>query len=890
MSANEGHGDDSPRESEALYRCLFENNHAVMLLIDPADAAIIDANPAACAYYGWSREALQQKKIDEINTLPRNEIFAQMALARAEKRSHFFFRHRRADGDIRDVEVYSGPLMLKGRGLLYSIVHDITERRRAEEALRQSEEKFRMAFQTCPDSVNLNRLADGMYLDVNEGFTKLTGYTRAEVVGRTSIDLNIWDNPRDRERLVESLLREGYVENLEASFRRKGGTAGVGLMSARVLRLNQEDVILSITRDITDRKRVGDALRESEAIFNSFMENCPIYVFFKSEDLRAIRLSRNYEQMLGRPIEALLGKTVEELFPSELAQQIVADDRRVISGGRPAKVVEELNGRIFETTKFPILQADRPRLIAGFTIDVTEQKRAEEKLRETEKKFRELAESLPQVIFEVDADGALTYINHNASQLFGYPPQELSGGFNLLQAFVPEDRERVGVDIRRHSRGEELGRQEYTALKKDGTRFPVAVHANRALRTPAEAGVRGILIDLTPIKHAEAERKRLQLQLQQAQKMESIGALAGGIAHDFNNILSAIIGYTELAILNDDPRSCAADLNEALRAANRAKDLVKQILAFSRQTEEDRVPVKVGMVVREAAKFLRATIPSSIALNVKILDRDGAVLSNAVELHQIVLNLCTNAVHAIGDRGGALEVAVQNVRIEHDLKGHFSEVDPGRYVLVSVKDSGQGIEPGIINRIFDPYFTTKDKGVGTGLGLAVVHGIVKKSGGAIQVESSPGHGATFNVYLPRADTAAPPVKNEPPKPVVGGSERILFVDDEKMLIDIGEKMIERLGYQVVSRTSPIEALELFRAKPDHFDLVITDQTMPGMTGDVLASELMQIRPDIPVIICTGYSQRIDSERAQRKGIKAFVMKPILINEIGAAIRQALGRT
>jgi PAS domain S-box-containing protein len=769
MSENEVHGDEVLRESEALYRGLFENNHAVMLLINPADGAIIDANPASCAYYGWSRAELQQKKIDEINTLNRAEVIAQMTLARAEKRSHFFFKHRRAGGDIRDVEVYSGPLTLKGRTLLYSIVHDITERKRAEEALRQSEEKFRLAFQTSPDAINLNRLADGMYVDVNEGFTKLTGYTRAEAVGKTSLELNIWDNPRDRERLVAGLLREGGVENLEATFRRKNGQTGVGLMSARVLRLNQEDIILSITRDITERKQV------------------------------------------------------------------------------------------------------------------------EEKLKEAENKYRGLAESLPQVIFEVDADGNLAYINQNAYQLFGYAPRELAREFNVLEAFVPEDRERVALDIRRHAQGELLGRQEYTALKKDGTRFPAAVHANRALREKAAAGVRGILIDLTPIKLAEEERKNLQLQLQQAQKMEAIGALAGGIAHDFNNILSAIIGYTELAILNDDPRSCVADLNESLRAANRARDLVKQILAFSRQTDEERTPVKVGMVVKEAAKFLRATIPSSIEMRVRIDEQAGAVLANAVELHQIVMNLCTNAVHAIGDPGGVLEVAVQNVQIGQEPKNDFIELDPGPYVLVSVTDSGQGMEPDVIDRIFDPYFTTKDKGVGTGLGLAVVHGIVKKSGGAIKVASRPGQGASFLVYLPRADKASPPIKSEPPIPIVGGSERILFVDDEKMLIDIGEKMLERLGYGVVSRTSPIEALELFRAKPDHFDLVITDQTMPGMTGDVFAKELMQIRPDIPVIICTGYSQMIDPERARRKGIKAFVMKPVLVNDIAAAIRRVLGR-
>jgi PAS domain S-box-containing protein len=251
-------------QSEALYRSLFENNHAVMLLIDPETAAIKDANSAACAYYGWSREELKQLRIDEINTQTKEAVFSQIQLARAEKRRNFFFKHRRADGSVRDVEVYSGPLLVKGQTLLYSIVHDITERRQIEEAHRQSEEKFRLAFQTSPDSINFNRLSDGMYIDINEGFTKLTGYTREDAIGKSSIDLNIWYDPKDRQRLVKTLQKDGYVENLEARFRKKDGQIGVGLMSARVLRLNQEDVILSITRDITERKQVENVLRESE--------------------------------------------------------------------------------------------------------------------------------------------------------------------------------------------------------------------------------------------------------------------------------------------------------------------------------------------------------------------------------------------------------------------------------------------------------------------------------------------------------------------------------------------------------------------------------------------------------------------------------------------------
>jgi CheY-like chemotaxis protein len=366
--------------------------------------------------------------------------------------------------------------------------------------------------------------------------------------------------------------------------------------------------------------------------------------------------------------------------------------------------------------------------------------------------------------------------------------------------------------------------------------------------------------------------------------MEAIGSLAGGIAHDFNNILAAIIGFTELAMLSE---GAPVDyLREALKAALRAKDLVKQILSFSRQTDEQRMPVHVGMVVKEIAKFLRASIPTTIDIRCTIDGRAGAVLANSVELHQILMNLCTNAVHAIGERAGIVEIEVQGMDIGPENRDGFPDLDLGHYARLSVKDSGQGISSDIQERMFDPYFTTKEKGVGTGMGLAVVHGIVKKSNGTIRVESEIGKGSVFHVYLPQVDLSASKPAEHPALPR-GGSERILLVDDEKMLVEVGEQILRRLGYDVVSRTSPLEALELFKARPKDFDLVISDQTMPGMTGDGLASELMKLNSEIPVILCTGYSQMIDQRRATEKGIRALVMKPILISEIDGAIRAVL---
>lgn len=775
-----------------------------------------------------------------------------------------------------------------------SAAEDSADRRREQETLAESELKFRMAFQTSPDSINLNRLSNGMYIDVNEGFTKLMGYTREETIGRTPVELNIWHNPQDRKRLVRGLLQDGWVENMEAEFRRKNGDIGIGLMSARRLQLNGEEIILSITRDITERKQFENALRESEERYRQIVESSTEAILVRSGDRityanpAAVNLFRAGHE------RELIGKCYLDLVhPDDRPESAARIEKGVnelwIAPPRPHRVLT-VDGQVVhvESSGVPIRFQGEIHLF-GMLRDITDRKQAEETLIETEKKYRELADSLPQVIFEVDLEGNLTYLNSNAYTLFGYSREEVRPGFNVLEAFVPEDRERVARDIIQNVQGEKVPRREYTARKKDGSTFPVAIHANRVWRGQTPVGVRGILIDLTPNRRAEEEKKKLEAHLQQAQKMEAIGALAGGIAHDFNNILSAIIGYTELAMLNDASAACAAELDQALIAANRAKDLIKQILAFSRQTDEQRVPVKVGTVVKEANKFLRATIPSTIEMDLRIPETSGAVLANSVELHQIIMNLCTNAVHAIGERAGRVEVEVQNVEITQAEKRNFIELDPGAFVRLSVKDSGCGMTPDVFERIFDPYFTTKEKGVGTGLGLAVVHGIVTKSGGAIKVESKPGWGTTFHVYLPRVDRTLPH-KAEPTGSLAVGSERVLFVDDEKMLVDIGGKLLERLGYRVASRTSPLEALELFRAKPEHFDIVITDQTMPGMTGEALAKELMRIRPDIPIVVCTGYSHGMDPERARQRGIRAFVMKPILIQDLAAAIRKALETT
>jgi nitrogen-specific signal transduction histidine kinase len=389
------------------------------------------------------------------------------------------------------------------------------------------------------------------------------------------------------------------------------------------------------------------------------------------------------------------------------------------------------------------------------------------------------------------------------------------------------------------------------------------------------------------VKRDVTEEVKLETKLRQAQKMEAIGTLAGGIAHDFNNILSLIMGYTELAMHNVSEGSRVRDnMDKVFKASERARDLVKQILAFSRHTEQEQKPVQIHLIAKESLKLLRPSFPTTIEIRQNITST-GTVMADPTQIHQVIMNLCTNAYHAMSDKGGILEVSLTDVELDSDYTAKHLDTHPGPYLKLTVSDTGHGMKKKVLNRIFDPYYTTKEKTGGTGMGLAVVHGIVKSHGGVITVYSEPGKGSTFNVFLPRTESAEGVVEPEEIIPLPIGKERILFVDDEPFIVDIGKGMLEHLGYTVVTRTSPIEALEAFKAMPDKFDLVITDMTMPKMTGDELAKELMKIRSDIPIILCTGFSELINEEKAKAMGIRAFVMKPVVQRELANAVRKAL---
>ena len=386
----------------------------------------------------------------------------------------------------------------------------------------------------------------------------------------------------------------------------------------------------------------------------------------------------------------------------------------------------------------------------------------------------------------------------------------------------------------------------------------------------------------------EEKRQKLESQLQQSQKMEAIGTLAGGIAHDFNNILGAIIGYGEM--LRDDlpPTASTAhnDIEQILAAGQRAKELVKQILAFSRQAASDKIPIQPATIVRESLKLLRSSIPSTIAIRNDIVSECGVIIADPTQMQQIVINLCTNAYHAMETGGGTMLVSLKRRDLSSEDFEKDNEQTPGPYVVLAVRDSGTGITPDVRERMFDPYFTTKEIGKGTGMGLAMVHGIVKNHGGFIRCQSVVGQGSTFEVFFPAAEIQATRIEDNHDS-IPGGNEHLLLVDDEQVLLDMNADMLQRLGYRVTTKSNGFEALAVFNADPRGFDMVLSDQTMPGLTGEQLAGHILALRPDIPFLLCTGYSAQISEEKISALGIRGLAMKPLAKRDVAALIRQAL---
>ncbi len=520
-------------------------------------------------------------------------------------------------------------------------------------------------------------------------------------------------------------------------------------------------------------------------------------------------------------------------------------------------------------------------------IEIAERKQAGEALYESEEKHRNILESMEEGYYEVDLAGNYTFCNNAMCQISGCPKDEFIGK-NNRQFMTPATAEEIYKVFQNvYITGKPSESLEWETIRPDGEKRYLEISASLMKNSEGQpSGFRGIARDVTRQRLDREEKERLEGRLQQSQKMEAIGTLAGGIAHDFNNILTSIIGYAELALSIVEKGSMQEDnIKEVIKAGSRATELVRQILAFSRQSAQELKPIMPSHIIKEAIKLLRSATPTTIDVKQNIKS-DSLVMGDQTRIHQVLMNLCTNAIYAMEETGDTLSVDLTDVQLDESVTSQYADLTPGKYLKLAVSDTGPGIKPDIIESIFEPYFTTKEVGEGTGLGLSVVQGIIKELNGEITVTSELGSGSTFTVYLPILEKQIE-LKSETIEMLPVGKERILIVDDEALIVNLCRQMLAGLGYTVTTRTSSIEALELFRNRPDDFDLVLTDMTMPNMTGDRLAGELMKIRPDIPVILCTGYSKKLSEENIAKIGIKAFVMKPFVRSELAKTIRKVL---
>ena len=510
--------------------------------------------------------------------------------------------------------------------------------------------------------------------------------------------------------------------------------------------------------------------------------------------------------------------------------------------------------------------------------------------KRSEANYRSVIENIQDVFYRSDAQGNLIMASPSFLTLLGYESFDDCLG-QPVSALYYEPEKRAVFLSELQGKGS-ITSYEVVLKRKDGTPVTVETSSHFYLDDTGNiAGVEGIFQDITQRKQAEEDHRKLESQLIQAQKMEAVGTLAGGIAHDFNNILSGIIGYSELCLraVQDQPK-VHHNMEQVLKAAERAKELVQQILAFSRKAAQEKKPIALAPIIKEVVRFMRASLPTTIEITQTINETSDVIMADLTQMHQVLMNLCTNAGHAMKETGGVLEIGLKEVVMDALNLIHHPDLKPGRYLELSVRDTGHGIPQENLGRIFDPYFTTKKTGEGTGLGLAVVHGIVKDHGGDLSVYSEVGKGTIFIIYLPLMEKQAEGNERKVKEVILRGKgETILFIDDEKMVVDFSRELLEELGYKVVTQTDPVAAIEVFKKNSVNFDIVITDKTMPRLTGFDVIRKIRAIRADIPVVLCSGYQDKEDMEKLQALGINQLITKPARINVLAKAIRDVLDK-
>ncbi len=904
---------EAMRKEHALLQAVVEGTSDIVYVKDPGGKYVL-INSAGAQLLGQTIEDMLGKTDQQLVTSNATHLFTDGDDDVLTKKTSCSFEIEVENQDaVSRTFLVTKELVVDSEwgieGIL-GIARDITFRKVAELTLQEREKRYRAIMDHAYDLI-AEVDESGRFLYASQNFKDVLGFTGPALNRATIFE---FVHPQDLERVTVEFGKIFESQNVGRSVYRYRDVHENYRWFESTGRVYQtalgERRGVIVTRDITDRKKLQEAL---EAVVKSTVSSGNPQFF------------RNLVQQLAQPLRVPMVFLAERVPGSPSQPRVLAfwntdhfeptfeyDSRlgpcgEVLEGETVyvaqgalglyphSQTIQSLNvqgyfglalfdshgdvvGHLAIMDQNPLtISAQEQSLVRVFAARAgaeLERKYAQEALEESQKRYRALYDQTPLMYFTVDANLMVLSVNQFGADLLGYSMQDLVGQ-SVLKVVYPDDHPHFLKEAEKILQSDDGTFQtEFRKVKNDGQILWVRETVQQRLDPHQGKTLLLSCEDITDRKKAEDALLRSEKQLRHTQKMEAVGTLAGGIAHDFNNILGAILGYAELATTQVGGNAqLGGYLEEVLTAGHRAKELVKQILAFSRRSDQERQAVDLYAIVEEALRLLRATVPKTIAIESENVAGSPVVFADSTQIHQVVMNLCANAEQAMREKGGTLRIALSNLEIEGTEPCEFPEVKPGSYVKLTLEDNGHGIPPNLLERIFEPFFTTKVAGEGTGLGLAVVHGIIIGHGGGISVKSKVGKGTTFSMVLPKLDVELSS-HAKAPENWPRGSGRVLFVDDEEMLAKWGEQLLTHLGYSVVSMTNPYEALEVFRDQSDQFDVVVTDQAMPTMDGETLARALLDIRHDIPVILCTGFSHTITADKAKLLGIKEFLMKPV----------------
>jgi PAS domain S-box-containing protein len=866
-------------DCEASYRSLFANTHAMLFLINPTTLAIVEASPAACEFYGYPHDELMRRRITDFNLLSPEDVLRDMARAASGERNRFEFQLRVAGGDIRDVEVHSGPVRIHNREYLFSILHDITDRKRIEERLRESEGRLQILFEYAPDAYYLCD-GEGRYIDGNRAAEEMIGFAKEALLGKTFFEAGLL--PPEELALgfaVHQKNVRGFASGPDEFhlIRNDGRQVPVEIRTYPV-KIQGKTVILGIARDIAPRKRTESALREIQHFLETAQEVAHIGSWIsKPGQAGELKWSREVYRIFGVSEESFDGK-VETFYslvhPDDRERVRQAAIRAGFDRDEPYDVVHRIvrpDGTIRWVHERAEVKRDghgQPVETVGVVQDVTERKQAEEQIRSLS---RFPAEN-PSPVLRIAPDGTILYANKSSAPLRAH--------------LALQTGERVGEEWRpRIAEALETGLNNEIEIECGERVFSLMLSP---VSESQYVNVYGR--DITERRRAEDERLKLEAQIQQAQKLESLGVLAGGIAHDFNNLLTGILGYADLALMDLSPVSPArATIEQIEKSARRAAELTRQLLAYSGKGRFVVQPIDLSELVREMAYLLSISISKRCILKYEFADSLPRFEADAAQIRQIVMNLIINASEAIGEKSGVVAVltGARTCDRAYLADSYLDENRPeGLYVYLEVADTGCGMTPETLARVFDPFFTTKF--TGRGLGLAAVLGIVRGHKGAIKIDSVPGRGTTFRVLFPASErTAARDDAAPAPAPAWHSNGTVLVVDDEETVRALAGAMLEKAGFTVLTAAGGRQALKVFQARGDEIRAVLLDMTMPDMDGREVFRELRRIRPGVRVVLSSGYNEQEVTEPLAGLGLAGFIQKPYRLDDLLNGMRQAI---